>query len=340
MRVLIVKTSSLGDVLHALPALTDAVRALPALRADWVVEDSYAEIPAWHPAVDRVIAVSLRHWRRSPGAFPSGARRLLRELRQQRYDCVIDAQGLMKSAVLARLARGRRCGLARGSVREPLATAAYQQRIAIEVEKHAVDRLRTLFAACLAYPAPTASLDYGIARDRFPSNRGTNPYLVFLHGTTWDSKLWPESYWLELAELAGAQGYDVFVPWGNDVENERANRLCRSSKRATQLPALSLTELAGLLAHAAAAVAVDTGLGHLAAALATPCVSLYGATSPDRTGTLGDRQLHLRADFHCSPCMKRHCVATDPATVRPPCYTTVPPALVWSTLQPFLPGYR
>ncbi len=335
MKVLLIKTSSLGDVLHTLPALTDAFKARPDIRFDWVVEESLVDIPGWHPAVDRTIAFANRRWRREPWAMFGGGRRLWRELRGRHYDLVLDAQGLIKSAMLSVIARGSRYGLARDSAREPLATWVYHHRIRIDRHQHAIDRLRQLFAAALCYPPPESDVDYGISHDRLgpASYPVSGNYVLFLHGTTWPSKHWPEPYWRELIRLANGDDFMVLLPSGNAMEKARAERLATDNTLAQPLPALDLSELASLLVNAAGVVAVDTGLGHLAAAVAAPCVSIYGATDPRRTGTQARQQHHLVAEFPCAPCLRRRCSYTGEAAVTPACYATVPPAKVWGTLQ-------
>lgn len=335
MHVLLVKTSSLGDVLHALPAVTDAVRAHPDLRFDWVVEEAFAEIPAWHPAVAQVIPVALRRWRREPWRALAGGelRRFLRALRARRYDKVIDAQGLLKSAFLiARLARGVRCGLDRVSAREPLAALAYDEAYAVAKDQHAVARVRRLFAAALGYDMPPGAPDYGIERARFAGGKRED-YVVFLHGTSWPSKEWPEEYWCALAARAEVAGLAVYLPWGNAAEHARAGRIAQASRNARVAERMDLNGVARLLAGARAVAAVDTGLGHLAAALAVPCVTVYGATDPARTGTLGAAQTHLRARFACAPCFSRRCTYTGAAEAAPACYTSLAPETVWHELE-------
>lgn len=335
MHILIVKTSSLGDVLHTLPAVSDAVAAIPGLKCDWVVEESFAEVPAWHPAVDRVIPVATRRWRRAPFAVAGEKRRFVRSLRERAYDRVVDAQGLLKSALMTRLARGPRCGLAAESVREPMAARFYEKRIALSGEWHAVERLRRLFAACLGYPQPAAAPDYGIAAGALRARAGLmpdRPFLLFLHGTTWESKHWPEAHWAQMIGLAQDAGYPVLLPWGNRTERDRAERLARDREGVRVLPATTLGELGALLRASRGAVAVDSGLSHLAAALAVPCVSLYGPTDPRRTGTVGDHQRQIAARFACAPCLERQCRYAQPAPVWPACFQDAPPARVWDTL--------
>jgi heptosyltransferase-1 len=296
MRVLIVKTSSLGDVVHTLPALTDAVRGVPALRCDWLVERAFAEIPAWHPALARVIQCDLRNWRRNPGQTVFGGEwgRFRAELRQTAYDLVIDAQGLLKSAVLARQARGPVVGPDRVSAREPLAAALYQHGYSIpgQCAAHAVERTRRLFAQALGYACADTPPDAGLEPARFPQPDLHEPYVVFLHGTTWPSKRWPLQHWGELGAWLGARGLRVVLPWGSEAERADAEQIAAQCKGLV-LPRLGLTALGGWLARARLCLGVDTGLAHLAAALGTPQLTLYGPTLPQLTGAVGANQVWL-----------------------------------------------
>jgi len=335
MRVLVVKTSSLGDVIHTLPALTDAVAARPELRFDWVVEEGFAEIPAWHPAVDRVIPVALRRWRGH--LLDSATRRewkaFRRLLGQRDYAAVIDAQGLLKSAFLTRLVPPPRHGLDRQSAREPLAALAYDHPHPVPWGRHAVVRVRELFARALDYPVPEGTADYGIDRMRLGSYGMDGDYVVFLHGTTWATKHWPRRYWEELARHVTAAGLKVLLPWGNQAERERAQAIAGVCENIQVLPRMDLAHLAGAFAGARAVVAVDTGLSHLVAALDIPQVVIYGATDPKRTGSYGRGQHHLEADFDCAPCLQRRCRYGGTAQVFPACYASVQPERVWKTLQ-------
>lgn len=298
MQILIVKTSSLGDVVHTLPAVTDAARAVPALRCDWLVERAFAEIPAWHPAVARVIRCDMRGWRRNLGQTVFGGewRAFRAELRQTAYDLVIDAQGLVKSAWLARQARGPLAGPDRVSAREPLAAAFYQRGYAIPRHDaaHAVERSRRLFAQALGYACPDTPPDAGLKAERFPAPELDGPYAVFLHGTTWTSKRWPLPHWCALGAWLAARGLRVVLPWGSAAERADAERIAAACGGLV-LPKLGLTALAGWLARARLCVGVDTGLAHLAAALGTPQLTLYGPTLPQLTGAVGANQVWLRS---------------------------------------------
>jgi heptosyltransferase-1 len=335
MKLLLVKTSSLGDIVHAFPALTDAMQRVDGLVCDWLVEESYAELPAWHPAVRDVITVSLRGWRRAPWLQHIPAvRRSLRRLRREHYDLVLDAQGLLKSAVLTRLARGWRVGPNARSGREPLASRLYDETVPLAPRRHAIDRNRELFSTALSYTVPD-TMEYGL---RVPgagraAPAGGAPYLVFIPGTTWPSKRWPAQHWRELARTAAGDGWRIEVLSGTPAEYDAALKICDGVDNVSVAASPSIGELARLLHGARAVASVDSGPGHLAAAVGTPGVSIYGATNPDLTGTRGPGQAQLRADFECAPCLKRHCRFADRGQIHPDCYATVPPERVWGTLR-------
>jgi heptosyltransferase-1 len=347
--VLVVKLSSLGDVIHTLPALSDAAAALPGIRFDWVVEEAFAEVPQWHGAVDTVIPIALRRWRKRPLRDLVGpeARCALRALRRRRYDAVIDAQGLLKSACVARLVDAPRYGLDWQSARERLASSVYHHAIRVPRELHAVQRIRLLFARALGYSLPEGVADCGVRVTQLPDASGESADLVFVHGTARPEKLWPEAYWQELAALAIAHGYTVRLPWGTVAEEQRAQRVAARANRgqtvaaqtdarqsdtdqvtsrpARVLPRLTLSQLAALLRNARAAVAVDTGLGHLCAALDVPTVSLYGPTQCGLVGTCGRNQIHLQSPLGANAAAGA-------------CMASLAPAEVWAALQPLLAG--
>lgn len=297
MRVLIVKTSSMGDVLHTLPALTDAMQAIPGIRFDWVVEEGFAQIPGWHEAVGCVIPVAIRRWRKAWFSAPIKAERnAFRErVRAQHYDAIIDAQGLVKSAALVtRLAHGIKHGMDWHTAREPLASLFYNRRHHIAKQQHAVERTRELFAKSLGYVKPKTQGDYAISRhfSQFLELQA-EPYVIFLHATTRDDKHWPETRWRELLELMQPTGIQIKLPWGAEHERLRAERLCSGMDYAEVLPKLTLAGVAAELAGAQAVVSVDTGLSHLTAALDRPNITLFGPTDPGLIGGYGKNQQQL-----------------------------------------------
>ena len=328
MRILVVKTSSLGDIIHTLPALTDAMRALPAIKFDWVAEESFAEVPSWHPAVAEVFPIAIRRWRKSilTTALSGEWRRFKQQLHEQHYDLVIDAQGLLKSAWVARQVGAPICGLDKNSAREPIASRFYQQKIAVPWELHAVERVRHLFAAALDYPLPESVGDYGLDKNQFVDIIPREQRVLFLHGTTRADKYWPEQYWRQLCKQVSAAGCRVLLPWGNDTERARAKRIAAAAENTEVLPRLRLNGLASVIATSTAVVAVDTGLAHLTAAFDVPAIALYGPTDPARVGTYGKHQTHLSA---------RDYAAAD-HVVEPAIMAPLTPAVVWNTLQPLL----
>lgn len=329
MRVLVVKMSSLGDVIHTLPALTDAASAIPGICFDWVVEEAFCEIPAWHPAVDRVIPVALRRWRKRPLRSLRGPewRRARNALGQSQYDAVIDAQGLVKSAFIARLVKAPRYGMDRRTVRETLASAVYHHRVNVPRDMHAVERTRLLFSRALHYPLPVGQGDYCLRSGLRGSAGSLPPGLLFFHGSARTEKLWPEDHWVELGQLAAQQGLKLWLPWGDEQELERARRIAARLDNAEVLPRLDLAGLASLLLRVSGAVAVDTGLGHLAAALDVPTVSLYGPTNIRLIGAYGKNQVHVESPLDSE-------LSNDPLAMM----NAIQPSAVWHELRGILPG--
>lgn len=334
MQVLLLKTSSMGDLIHTLPALTDASRAIPGITFDWVVEKGFADIPTWHPTVNRVIPVSIRRWRKNvfSSVTRSEWRAFRQQLKQQRYDLILDAQGLVKSACLALFAEGRRAGLNFKSAREPLASLFYQQKADVNFYQHAVVRMRSLFAQALGYELPQQAPDFGLDREQFAPLEKPEKYIVFLHGTTWVTKQWPQEYWASLASLATQSGYRVKMSGGHRDEAALAAYLIDKGAAVDVIPQLDIPGMAKLLANANGAVAVDTGFGHLAAALGLPIVSIYGPTNPEFTGAIGNASIQLKAEFPCAPCFSRTCHFKGEQDVSPACYVTQKPIKVWQAM--------
>ena len=327
-RVLIVKTSSMGDVIHTLPAVSDACDIFPDIEFDWVVEEAFAEIPAWHPRVEKVIPVAIRRWRKNIFKLMGSDEwsRFRSDIGRQHYDCIIDAQGLIKSALLTRFAKGEIYGYDRHSAREPLASIAYQKKIVVAKDQHAVERTRELFAKALGYEKPKSAPNYGIDRKRF-GEQAEPPYVLFLHGTTRADKHWPDEYWQTLCRLLCDAGINIKLPWWTDAEQRRARFIAEVHPRAEVLSRTHLAGMANVIASAQAVVAVDTGLGHLAAALAVPALSLYGSTSPKLVGAYGPNQFHLCAqDF----------TRSNVSVVKPEVFAPLTPAVVFARVRDML----
>ncbi len=288
-KILIIKTSSLGDIVHALPAISDIARHCPEIAVDWMVEEFFTAIPALHPAVQRIIPVATRRWRKAPFSRETWyeVASLRRMLQDRSYDLTIDLQGLIKSAMLGWLVPAHRVGYAWSSAREPLATLAYQEKFAIPWTLHAVERNRLLAAQALGY-VPEPEVRYGLnPPTSAPGWAPTQPYVVLLHATSRPHKEWSERHWIELGRRLHDQGLSAVIPGGSNPERARALRLAGSIPSALAAPVMNLAELAALLAHARYVVGVDTGLSHLAVALNRPVVAIFTATRPEDTGVYG-----------------------------------------------------
>jgi heptosyltransferase-1 len=296
-RILFVKTSSLGDVVHNCPAVSDVARAAPGAAIDWVVEEAFAGIPPLHPQVRRAIPVAVRRWRGTlwqPRVW-SEMRAFRRALREERYDLVIDTQGLLKSALLARAARGERHGMDAESAREPVAARFYEVRHSVARGQHAVDRNRQLAAAALGSAVP-AGCDYGLRAGATLPLEMQGPYAVLLTMTSRADKLWPEDQWIELGRLLAGRGLRSLLPWGSPEEKARAGRIAAGIGEALVPRRMELAELASLLGGARGVAGVDTGLTHLAAALGTPSVGIYLSSQARLTGLhAGSRVRNLEA---------------------------------------------
>lgn len=288
--ILVVKTSSMGDLVHTLPMVTDIMRNIPDARIDWVVEEAFAEIPRLHPAVRTLIPVAVRRWRKQP--FTRAVWReiggMRRALRAQRYDYIVDAQGLLKSAVIARLARGPVFGRDRASVREPLATFAYARTYSVPKGRHAVWRNRVLAARVFGYELDSQPIDYGAAVPRDVDVAAPPiPYITLVHGCSDPRRWWPIAHWQALGDLCARAGFTPVLPWGNAAEEANAHAIAAKLPNARVLPRLDLRQHARLLAGAHAVIGVDTGLTHLATGLRLPTVTIFRFTPPHLSGAQG-----------------------------------------------------
>jgi heptosyltransferase-1 len=288
-QILLVKTSSLGDVIHNLPVVSDIYANVPDARIDWVCEAPYADLVALHPGVRRALPVNLRYLRKN--IFSAGGWQDFlankRSIAREHYDLVIDTQGLVKSAWISTFASGIRAGYAWSSAREPLASWFYQRTFIVAKGQHAVVRNRELAAQALGYQIADVTL-YGLhpSPARFSWLEDLR-YAVFLHATSRADKLWPEGQWVALGGRLAAQDFRIVLPWGTEAEKRTSEALAARIPKAIVAPHLALTEAAQLLARAALVVGVDTGLAHLAVAVGAPTIGIYTATRTELTGLYG-----------------------------------------------------
>jgi len=285
-RILFIKTSSLGDVIHHMPALVDARKARGDAIFAWLVEEAFAPLVRLHPAVGEVIPVAWRRWRKSLYA-PKTMQEIaasLRAVRSRNYDDIVDTQGLLRSAMLARTAHGRRHGYDSASIREPLASIFYDVRYRVGRNLHAVERNRILSGLALGY-APQGAPDYGLGRAKFTG--ADTRYAVLLHATARAEKLWAETNWIALGKALG-RGLELYLPWGTEIERSRSERISAEVAGARVIERMPLDQVAKLIGGAQYVVGIDTGLLHLAAALGVPLVAIFTGSQPSLTGPVGN----------------------------------------------------
>lgn len=298
LKVLIVKLSSLGDVVHAMPAVQDIRRALPQARIDWVVERAFAPLVQRCEGVQRVIPCELRRWRKAPLAAETRQqwRAFKAELQRERYDAILDLQGLTKSALVAWLARrmpqGRRYALANqteGSGYEAPTRWVADVAVRIEPHVHAVQRARLLCAQALGYALP-ARPSYGLRVRSAAAEQlavrllGARPCVALVHGSSREDKQWPAAHWVALGQRLDAAGFDVALLHGTDEEERRSHALARQMPQAVVWPRLALDALTDALAGCAGVIGVDSGISHIAVALDLPHVQIYNFPTAWRTG--------------------------------------------------------
>src|SRR5262245_3959595 len=299
--ILFIKTSSLGDVIHHMPALTEAHRRRPDARFSWVVEEAFAPLVRLHPAVSEVIPVAWRRWRGAllqPSTW-SEIGQFRRTLRARVYDEIVDSQGLIRSALTSRLARGRRHGYDAASVRERPAAALYDVQHAVPRNLHAVARNRLLTGLALDY-GPDGTLDFGLVRESIGGHRDPASGIL-LHSTARPEKEWPEESWIALGRTLVARGISPVLPWGTPAEHARSQRLAAALGHAQVPDRQLLDRVAARVAGAAFVIGVDTGLLHLAAALGVPLVAIFVGSEPGLTGPLGRGPIAVVGGKHARP---------------------------------------
>jgi heptosyltransferase I len=290
--ILFIKTSSLGDVVHHMPAVTDARRHLPDARLSWVVEEAYAPLARLHPGIDEVIPVATRRWRARPLA-PATWREVGRfrdSVRARSYQAAVDTQGLLRTALIASGVRGTRHGYDYASIKEPLASLFYDVRHRVEWRAHAIPRNRALCGLALGY-APVAPLDYGLDRAAIAGTaakpHAAKPYAVLIHATAKPGKLWADAHWVAVARGVRDRGFDAVLPWGADAERARGAAIVTAAGIGEMADRRPLDAVAALIAGASFVIGVDTGLVHVAAALGVPLVAIFIGSEPGLTGPMG-----------------------------------------------------
>jgi len=287
----------MGDLMHALPALTDAAKKIPNIEFDWVVDENFSEVPLWHPMVKSIITTNHRSWKKNifSTSLISELRTIKSRLNNINYDAVVDMQNNLKSAAISFLVKDFVHGLDKASAREYPSHLAYKFTYEISKKNHAISRQRQLLALSLNYEFDVQNIDYGIQKDKFerPNLELPDKFLFLVHNASWPTKMWSISRWQELIKLINKQGYMAILPSGSTKELERAQEIASVSEEALAIPTQSLNKTAFIIENATGCICSDTGLAHLSAMLGKPSVTLYSVTDEKLIGTRGNNQSHI-----------------------------------------------
>lgn len=290
----------MGDLMHALPALTEAKENVPEASFDWVVDKNFQSVPEWHPAVKSTLVTNHREWKLNliSANTRNEIKTVVNEINQNDYDIVVDMQNNLKSSFISFLIKKEVIGMDSKSAREFPAHLSYSRKASISKDLHAIERQRELMAFALGYETQDKDFGYGISEDKFtnPSFQLPSKYVVCVQNASWVTKQWPVDYWKELILELEPQGLDFLFPSGSQSELEKAREICEVSTRAHALDLLPLNEIAYILNNALFSVCSDTGLAHLSAVTNTPSLTLYGPTNTKLIGTSGINQNHITAN--------------------------------------------
>tara|TARA_B100001250_G_scaffold390568_1_gene390660 strand:+ start:1301 stop:2245 length:945 start_codon:yes stop_codon:yes gene_type:complete len=287
----------MGDLMHALPALSEAKENIEDISFDWVVDKNFASVPSWHPLVDRIITTDHRNWKKQ--LFSKDSRDslldVMKKINEGNYDYVVDMQNNLKSAFISYFMKHDVVGMDAKSAREYPAHLAYSNKIYVDKRLHAIERQKELLAKALGYKCKKNNVNFGALFKTFikPNIKLANEYIVLVQNASWITKQWSIENWQELIRRIEEKGVLMLLPSGNPEELERAKEICSISDMAQALDLMSLNEIAYIIKNANFTICSDTGLAHLSALVGTPSITLYGPTNTSLIGTYGESQIHL-----------------------------------------------
>ena len=288
-RILLVKTSAMGDIIHNMPLIADIRRHYPEAIIDWVVEETFADIAALSPHVDQLIILPLRRWKKNLFSLQTWREFLAfrHKLRAQHYDAILDTQALLKSALISTIARGSSHGPNCKTAREPLAGLLYTHGYDISPKLHAATRTRLLAASAFGYSLENLPLTYDLKVPQVALPFTPPPAFVLgFHSTARDTKLWPVTHWVALGKHLANRGLTLLLPWGSEAEWARSNAIAQQVPDAIVLPKMSLAQLTCLIRQAKLTVGLDTGLTHIAVALDIPTLAIFCDTHIWQAGAM------------------------------------------------------
>ena len=327
-KVLIIKLSSMGDIIHTFPAIQDLISNIPNAEISWLVDKQFVDIPSLHPHVHNVISVPLREYKKKPISFflSPEFKRLRTLAKQQKFDYIIDVQGLLKSALSSLFFRGHRYGYCQNAAKEKRASFLYNTKIFIDKDTHAIDKTRCLISQVFNYRINLDHIDYGL-----PITHKHDDYFLFLPGTSRPNKMWPQQNWQELQKLITDEEHKILIPWSTQIEYEQAHFIANNSKFVTILPKLTLKDLSVTVAKAKGVFGVDTGLTHMAAAYQRPIISLYNQRTAKLAYVKTNKHILCVSPIDCNGCPKETChVKKEP---KPSCMSKIDPKKVWHSMK-------
>ena len=302
-KILLVRTSSMGDIIHTFPAAVDVKKAFPDAQLHWLVEESLTDVCSLCPEIDALRITAFHRWRKTPFSkeVRKEVRNLQEQLRSESYDAVVDTQGIVRSAWAATWAGVPVCGYSWKTAREPLASLFYKKTFSMPETLGAVRRYRKMLATSLGYTIDESHPKFGICPPRLPDIELPERFAAFFVNTSLNRpKHWQEDRWKAVVSGLASQGLDSVLFWGNGVEKERVERIASVSERAHVLPRMSIPEIAAVVSRAKIGIGLDTGLMHLAAAVGIPCVAIWVNTDPGKVALVGEADCatlgHIGAD--------------------------------------------
>ncbi len=327
MKILVIKTTSLGDIVHTFPAVSQIHKHFPQAQIDWAVEEEFSSLPLLHHAVTNIRITKWRKWKREPFAVKRNYaqwRQLKQQLKEQDYDVAIDAQSLLKSALVGKGIGAVFHGFAKG--RDPFASLYYDEKHTITADElslyngqqghdgrqHKVPLMMKLCAASLGYAADISDCDYGIDLSRLKSKENqitsvssTKQKVFLCHKASQKQKELPDDFWQDLIAVLSTSGYQCILPGHSDNERAHAHKLAEGyESNCDILPRLSIREIAQVMLNCNAVISLDTGLAHLATALGLRTIAIYLVSDPLIFGCYGNNAINLTVANN--PKLKRH----------------------------------
>ena len=321
MKILIIKTSSMGDVTHNLPAIYDIKKKIKNIKLDWIVEKDFEKVIKFTDNINNLITINTRNKKISKIKH---IKKTYNKINKKKYNLVIDSQGLIKSAIITILSNKKKSiGLGWKSAKEPLSTIIYKKNITINNNNHAVTKIRLFFAKILKYKINIKNINFGINKQKIEKKKNKiKKYIIFLYHTTWETKHWPKKHLIILKNILKKNKLKI-----KEIYHSKKILELNKNKKKT-----NINKTIQHIYNSKCIITVDTGFGHIASAIGIPTISIYGPTSPQKSGMIGKNQINIMTkNLYCSPCFKKKCLIKKKNTIQP-CFKEITPLKIWENL--------